>query len=127
MQSASGLRFPARRSGKRNAISAKQIAARPPIYGCIEAAVAPAFNVEISDLRLRTRGAPASALARQSAIYLAHVSLGIGLASVAAAFARHRSTAAHACRQIEDRRDDPSFDAMLVALETKCCSEGTVR
>jgi hypothetical protein len=39
---------------------------------------------------------------------------------VAEAFGRDRSTAVHACRLIEDRRDDPSFDAVFDALEDEC-------
>ena len=35
----------------------------------------------------------------------------------AALCGRDRTTAAHACRVIEDRRDDPRFDAKLIALE----------
>ena len=34
------------------------------------------------------------------------------------AFGRDRTTAGHACAQVEDRRDDPGFDSRLQALET---------
>ncbi len=36
---------------------------------------------------------------------------------VAAAFGRDRSTVAHACREIEDRREDGQFDLWISALE----------
>ena len=36
---------------------------------------------------------------------------------VATGFFRRCTTAAHACRVIEDRRDDPIFDAKLAAIE----------
>jgi hypothetical protein len=39
------------------------------------------------------------------------------LARVALAFERDRSTVAHACRLIEDKRDEPDFDAHIGALE----------
>ena len=41
----------------------------------------------------------------------------MSLHRVAVAFARDRSTVAHACHQIEDRRDDPKIDDMLDQLE----------
>lgn len=65
----------------------------------------------------QSRGSAATALARQVAMYLAHVAFGMSLARVATAFARDRSTAAHACHVIEDRRDDTRFDDLLDQLE----------
>ena len=50
-------------------------------------------------------------------MYLAHVGFGMSLARVASAFGRDRSTVAHACRQVEDKRDDPAFDAWMETLE----------
>jgi chromosomal replication initiation ATPase DnaA len=41
----------------------------------------------------------------------------MSLARVAIAFDRDRSTVAHACHIIEDRRDDPEFDAWIESLE----------
>ncbi len=61
---------------------------------------------------------PKAALARQVAMYLVHTSYGISLGRVAAAFGRDRSTVAHACRAVEERRDEPAFDRWLDALET---------
>ena len=62
----------------------------------------------------------ALAFARQSAMYLAHVSFGLSYAEVGRAFGRDRTTAAYACRLIEDRRDDPAIDAVLGSLENAC-------
>jgi hypothetical protein len=70
------------------------------------------------DLMSPTRGAPQAALARQIAMYLAHVGFGMSLSRVAVAFGRDRSTVAHACHLVEDRRDDPGFDNLVGALET---------
>lgn len=56
--------------------------------------------------------------ARHVAMYLAHVGFGMSLGRVADAFERDRSTVAHGCRVVEDRRDDPQFDAWMEALET---------
>ncbi|HEY7799470.1 MAG TPA: helix-turn-helix domain-containing protein [Hyphomonadaceae bacterium] len=59
----------------------------------------------------------AAALARNLAMYLAHVAFGMSLARVGSAFARDRTTVSYACKVIEDRRDDPRFDRWLEALE----------
>jgi hypothetical protein len=63
------------------------------------------------------RGSVTAAYARQIAMYLTHVAFGMSLARVAFAFARDRSTVAHACHVIEDRRDDPKLDDLLDQLE----------
>ena len=57
------------------------------------------------------------AKARHIAMYLAHIGFGMSLARVASAFGRDRSTVAHACRQVEDKRDDGAFDQWLETLE----------
>lgn len=82
-----------------------------------EAAACLAFGVPLAGLRSRSRcGAPVAA-ARQAAIYLARVGFGIAYDDLGRAFGRDRTTAAHACRVIEDRRDDPDFDRRLAVLE----------
>jgi hypothetical protein len=75
------------------------------------------FNVALKDLSAVTRRSPQVAHARQVAMYLAHVAFGIPLANVAACFGRDRTTVSHACHRIEDRRDDPAFDASLLKME----------
>jgi hypothetical protein len=61
----------------------------------------------------------AEALARQVSIYLGHVGCGLTYAEVGRLYGRDRSTAAHACSVIEDKRDDQRFDRLLELLE--CC------
>jgi hypothetical protein len=63
------------------------------------------------------RGNAATSSSRQVAMYLTHVAFGLSLQRVAVAFARDRSTVAHACHVVEDRRDDASFDDLLDQLE----------
>ncbi len=63
------------------------------------------------------RGPADAAFARQVAMYAVYVSFGVSLARVAAAFGRDRSTVAHACHLVEDRRDDPVLDAWLDHLD----------
>jgi len=64
-----------------------------------------------------TRRAPRAVRARQVALYLATVTFGWPLARAAAAFGRDRTTAALACRTVEDWREDAEVDARLSDLE----------
>jgi Bacterial dnaA protein helix-turn-helix len=57
------------------------------------------------------------ALARQIAMYLMHVELGLSLADVARFFDRDRTTVAYACARIEDRRDIRAFDLEIERIE----------
>jgi chromosomal replication initiation ATPase DnaA len=50
-------------------------------------------------------------------MYLAHVGCGMSLTQTGRTFGRDRTTVAHACTVIEDRRDDPLFDRALDLLE----------
>jgi chromosomal replication initiation ATPase DnaA len=50
-------------------------------------------------------------------MYLAHVACGLSLTEAGALFSRDRTTAAHACGVVEDKRDDPAFDVFLDHLE----------
>ena len=83
-------------------------------------AAAAAFAVPVGELHAATRRSSYVAFARQSAMYLSHVAFELPLGEVGRAFGRDRTTAAHACRLIEDRRDDPAVDAVLAALENAC-------
>lgn len=76
------------------------------------------FALGLPDCLLQpSRGSADAAFARQMAMYLCHVGFGISISRVALAFGRDRSTVAHACHLVEDRRDDPAFDQLLCALE----------
>jgi chromosomal replication initiation ATPase DnaA len=77
-----------------------------------------ALNVEAEEILGDVRGPAEVALARQVAMYLCHVAFELSLSRVAAGFGRDRSTVAHACHIIEDRRDDPAFEHWIGALET---------
>jgi hypothetical protein len=83
-------------------------------------ATAAAFAVPVGELIASTRRSAYIAFARQSAMYLAHVSFGLSYSEVGRGFGRDRTTAAHACQLIEDRRDDPAVDAVLGSLENAC-------
>jgi len=83
----------------------------------LETLVASAFQIDAGALRARTRGTASVAFARQVAMYLAYTRLGLPYAIVGAVFGRDRTTAAHACRLVEERRDDPRIDSALDYLE----------
>jgi hypothetical protein len=97
---------------------------RPPVLSAglarrvVEHAVATTFQVPLRELRARTRRRAPIAFARQVAMYLAHVAYGLTLTEVGILFTRDRTTVAHACGIVEDRRDDPVFDIFLDHLET---------
>jgi hypothetical protein len=83
-------------------------------------ATAAAFAIPLCELTAASRRTPYVAFARQSAMYLAHVSFGLSYSAVGRAFGRDRTTAAYACRLVEERRDDPAVDAVLGSLEGVC-------
>jgi len=76
-----------------------------------------ALAVPIEEIVGDTRGSAETAFARQVAMYLCHVAFELSLARVAIAFGRDRSTVAHACHTIEDRREDETFEAWISDLE----------
>lgn len=82
-----------------------------------EVAVAAVAHVPMAKLRSPCRGRRPIALARQTAMYLAHVVFGLTLTRVGICFGRDRTTVRHACALIEDRRDDPGLEFALSALE----------
>ena len=63
------------------------------------------------------RWADMLALARQVAMYIAHVSYGLSLTEVGSAFERDRTTVAHACSVVEVKREDPQFDEAITLVE----------
>ncbi|MEO1283105.1 MAG: helix-turn-helix domain-containing protein [Pseudomonadota bacterium] len=83
----------------------------------LETIVSDVFDIPFDDLRLASRGCASVALARQVAMYLAHVHFGLSFTEVGRVFRRDRTTVAHACSVIEDRRDNASFDYVLELLE----------
>jgi chromosomal replication initiation ATPase DnaA len=96
---------------------------RPTHFGppeaCGLAAQLSATHFELSQAELvaAPRGSRRLSRARHVAMYLAHVTLGVPLVLVASRFGRDRSTAAYACRLVEDLRERPAFDAALASLE----------
>jgi chromosomal replication initiation ATPase DnaA len=83
----------------------------------IEATVSTALGIGMAEIRAEQRGRAAAAFARQTAMYLAHVHFGLTLSQVGRNFGRDRTTVAHACACIEDRREDPKVESVLACLE----------
>lgn len=110
------------RSASTAAVTTLPPPAPPPerVLRAVTFCVARDFELDPADLLARTRGAPRAAFARQVALYLAHVSFGLSFAAIGRLFHRDRTTVAHACRVIEDRRDDREVDRRLTALERAC-------
>ncbi|KZL20958.1 Chromosomal replication initiator protein DnaA [Pseudovibrio axinellae] len=79
--------------------------------------VALAFGLKPEDLHSASRGFANVARARQVSMYILHVCMGLTLSQSAAVFGRDRTTAAHACKVVEDLREDPEFDAVLSEIE----------
>lgn len=79
--------------------------------------VATVFEIDGVLLAQPSRGRARISLARQAAMYLGHVACGLSLTAVGRVFDRDRSTVAHACKRIEERRDDSDFDAALQMME----------
>ncbi|BCP52776.1 hypothetical protein K32_13930 [Kaistia sp. 32K] len=79
--------------------------------------VGSALDVEASDLCATGRGTAQAAYARQVALYLAHTTLGLTYTEAGRLFGRDRTTAAHACRRIEEDRDQARVDQLVDCLE----------
>jgi hypothetical protein len=79
--------------------------------------VGAALSVEPAAFAKPGRGAARISYARQVALYLAHTTLGLNYTEAGRLFGRDRSTAAHACRRIEDRREARRVDELVDRLE----------
>ncbi|MEO0327267.1 MAG: helix-turn-helix domain-containing protein [Pseudomonadota bacterium] len=79
--------------------------------------VALTLNVNVHDLVQCYRGNQATSRARQVSCYLMHTILSMSLVEIAKAYRKDRTTIGHACRLVEDLRDNPKFDQTLVELE----------
>jgi chromosomal replication initiation ATPase DnaA len=100
--------------------------ARPALSRCraIERLVGADTRIPVAELAARSRRSAPVALARQTAMYLARVVHGLSFRDIALAFGRDPRTVVHACRRIEERRDDPVFDAFVVRLEQAAATVG---
>lgn len=106
-----------RRGPARRASTECQRCGASQLRTLLEAMVANGFEIEEVLLQHPTRGESRIALARQVAMYLAHVACGLSKAEAGKLFGRDRTTVHHACMVIEERRDDEVFNRALDHLE----------
>ena len=90
---------------------------RGPFGLFLRAIVSAAFGLRPEVLDSVSRGRKDVAFARQIAMYLAYTRMGLSYVEAGRLFGRDRTTARHACRQVEDRREDPRIDSILDYLE----------
>ncbi len=85
------------------------------------------FQIPVEELDAATRRNPDVALARQSAMYVCHVMLRLSFSEIGQHFGRDRTTVAHACKVVEDHRDDQVFDELVGRIETAVAAMGLRR
>ena len=85
------------------------------------------FGVASKELRQTGKTCLEVARIRQLAMYVAHVALHLSMKEVGVGFARDRTTVLHACHLVEDLRDDPEFDQLVVMTERIACAAFRVR
>ncbi len=88
-------------------------------YGCrlSIATVSAVSCISSQEIQAVTRSTADIAIARQTAMYLAHTKFGITFTEIGIQFNRDRSTVAHGCRLIEDKRDSILFDQQVSRME----------
>lgn len=86
------------------------------IHNTLEQCMRSVFHISPQAIHSRDRSATVAA-ARQTAMYLANVSFGLTFSEIGRLFSRDRTTVSYACGVVEDRRDDPTVDYALLALE----------
>jgi chromosomal replication initiation ATPase DnaA len=81
--------------------------------GTVAVIVARAFRVPLRLLLSNERCIRKIAEARQAAYYLCSTAFNLPADAVARLMGRHRSTVEYGLALVEDRRDDPAFDALM--------------
>ena len=87
----------------------------------IVSAVAMEFSVPEFVLSAHHKGSHQVSYARQIAMYLMRCVYGSTKQRIADVFERHYTTVSHACKLIEDHREDPVLDEKLLSLENFLC------
>ena len=90
---------------------------KSPLFDLVIRLVALSLKVCVEELANSPRGNQATSRARQISAYLLHTTFSVPLAEIGFAFGKDRTTIGHACRIIEDLRDDPEFDETIRELE----------
>lgn len=75
------------------------------------------MNIPRKALLQANRGTAEISLARQTAMYLMHTVLSRSYHDVSDYFGRDRTTVSHACRLVEDLRDDSEYEKQVTQME----------
>ena len=86
--------------------------------GLAQAVSAYSFGVPMDALTASAIGDSQAIRARQVAMYLSQMVLQLGPREVPRAFHRTHPGVLHACRRVEEAREDPGFDRTVELLET---------
>ena len=84
--------------------------------------VAMVFRISPEQFYASSRCVRRIAFARQTAMYIVHIWLGLSLTEIGRRFGRDRTTVAYACNLVEDRRDNPTVDNLLDVMESAVSS-----
>lgn len=76
------------------------------------------YGVSSRDFAPHRRQGRRTSEARQLGMYLANICLGVDYEAIARVANRDRTTVRYSIERVEDRRENPQYDSVLVALET---------
>lgn len=79
--------------------------------------IAAAFQLKAERLLKSDRGAVRVNRPRQISMYLMNTALSLKFTEIAEFYNKDRTTVSHACRVIEELRDDPEFDERIGEFE----------
>jgi len=85
----------------------------------VASVIALEFSVPESGIFCAGKGTSERSYTRHIAMYMMYCVYGTTKTRIAEVFGRHSSTVSHACKVIEDQRDDPVFDGKLIDLENR--------
>ncbi len=75
------------------------------------------YGVELSDILQAGRSDRRISDARQLSMYLANVSFGLGFGEISWFTGRDRATVRYGVERVEDRRENPGYDALVSCIE----------
>lgn len=101
----------------RGAVNPRRDECTVELCECMMDITAALFNVSSKEMRRPGRTSQDVARVRQIAMYVTHVILRVSMREVGRGFGRDRTTVVHACHLIEDMREDPDFDQVVVMTE----------
>jgi chromosomal replication initiation ATPase DnaA len=86
--------------------------------GMAQAVAAHSFGVAMDAMIASGTGSDKVVKARQVAMYLSRTVLKLGTREIGRAFRRTHPAVLHACKRVEEAREDPGFDRTVEWLES---------